>query len=584
MKTSARLPAFCRAAPWLLLLVALPAFAAGTINVSVDGIDKTLHKNVLLHLSIEQQKNEPDLTPGRVRALHTRAPDEIRAALQPFGYYRPRIGSSLVPVDGNWNAQYHIDPGPRMAVTTLDLRITGEGATDPEFVKLRAALPIKPGAPLDHAQYEDAKRALQNLAVERGYFDAQMSRHELRIDLESYTSAIILHLDTGPRYRFGRVSFERVDGLREKLLRRYVPFKPGEPFSNSKLLVFQRALSDSDYFQQIEVRPRRDQAQGLDVPIDVRLTLRKPNKYSLGLGYGTDTGVRGKILWERRRVNEDGHRFSAGWEASQIKSSLLTSYLIPVGNPRTDKIAITAGWIDDHPQTSSSQTATAGVSLTQARGRWQETWSINYLKEKYRTGTDAGRSTMFVPGGSWLLTRTDDPVYTHRGYRLQLDLRGTAQALGSDVSFLQARASGKYIFPVGDGGRLIARSDLGTTSVEQFENLPASFRFYTGGDQSVRGYEYNTIGTKDALGNVIGGRYLVVGSVEYEQHLYGKWSGAVFYDVGNAFNSASDPYREGAGFGLRWRSPIGLVRVDLASALSLPDHPWRVHIVIGPDL
>ena len=584
MKTSARLPAICRAAPWLLLLVALPALAAGTISVSVDGVDKPLHKNVLLHLSIEQQKDEPDLTPGRVRALHVRAPDEIRAALQPFGYYRPRIESSLTTVDDGWHARYRIDPGPRMAVTTLDLRITGEGASDPEFVRLRAALPIKPGAPLDHAQYEDAKRALQDLAVERGYFDAQMPRHELRIDLESYTSAIILHFDTGPRYRFGPVSFEHVAGLREDLLQGYVPFKPGEPFSNTKLLAFQRALSDSDYFQQIEVRPQRDQAQGLEVPIDVRLALRKPNKYSFGLGYGTDTGVRGKALWERRLVNAEGHRFSAGVEASQIKSSFLTRYLIPVGNPRTDKIAITAGWIDNHPETSSNQTATAGVSLIQARGRWQETWSLNYLNEKFRTGSDSGYSTVFVPGTSWLLTRTDDPVYTHRGYRLQLDLRGTAQALGSDVSFVQARATGKYIYPVGDGGRLIARSGLGATSVEQFENLPVSFRFYTGGDQSVRGYEYNSIGSTDALGAVIGGRYLVVGSVEYEQHLYGKWSGAVFYDVGNAYSSSSEPYREGAGFGLRWRSPIGLVRVDLASALTLPDHPWRVHIVIGPDL
>lgn len=584
MKTSARLPVLFRAAPWLLLLLALPARAAGTISISIDGIDEPLRRNVLLYLSIAQQKSDPDLSPGRVQALHARAPDEIRTALQPFGYYRPRIDARLEPEEYGWSARYRIDPGPRLTITTLDLRITGEGAGDPEFVRLRAALPLKRGAPLNHAQYDNARSALQDLALERGYFDAQMQQHELRIDLESYTSTITLHFDTGARYRFGPVSFGPVEGLRPDLLPRYVPFKPGDPFVNSKLLELQRALSDTDYFQQVEVRPRRDEAQGLNVPIDVRLTRRKPNKYSLGLGYGTDTGIRGSAQWERPLVNEDGHRVSTGVEASQIKFSLLARYLIPVGDPRTDKIAITAGWIDDHPETSSSQKATAGVSLIRQRGRWQDTWSLNYLNENFRTGTDSGHSTMFVPGTSWLLTRTDNPVYTHRGYRLQLDLRGTAQALASDVSFLQTRIAGKYIYPVGTENRLIARTDLGATSVAQFENLPVTFRFYTGGDQSVRGYEYNTIGTKDALGNVIGGRYLAVGSLEYEQHLYGRWSAAVFYDVGNAFSSSSEPFQEGAGAGLRWRSPIGLVRVDLASALSLPDHPWRVHIVIGPDL
>jgi translocation and assembly module TamA len=585
MNASARFHAMRHAAVMLLLLLGTAsAFAADAVDVLVDGVEEPLHRNVLLHLSIEQQKNDPDLTLGRIRALHARAPNEIRAALQPFGYYRPQIEAKLVRQDDSWRAHYRIKPGPQMTITTLDLRISGDGATDPEFARLRADAPIKQGGPLNHAQYENTKSALQNLAVERGYFDAQMPRHDLHIDLDAYTSKIVLHFDTGPRYRFGPVSFEHMEALREDLLRRYVPFKPGEPFSNTKLLVFQRALNDSDYFQQVEVRPRHDLAEGLEVPVEVRQTLRKPDKYSLGLGYGTDTGMRGKVAWERRIVNEAGHRFGAEVNVSEIKSAVLARYLVPVGDPRTDKLAFTASWVDDHPEASDSQTATVGASLTQARGRWRETWSLNYLKEKFRAGSDVGRSTLLVPGASWLLMRTDDPIVTHRGYRLQFDLRGAAEGFASDVSFLQARLSGKAIHPVSDSGRLIARADAGATSVRHFDDLPASLRFYAGGDRSVRGYDYNTIGSTDALGVVIGGKYLVVGSLEYEQRLYEKWSGAVFYDIGNAFNSSSEPYREGAGLGLRWRSPIGLVRVDMAWALDLPDRPWRFHIVIGPDL
>jgi translocation and assembly module TamA len=131
---------------------------------------------------------------------------------------------------------------------------------------------------------------------------------------------------------------------------------------------------------------------------------------------------------------------------------------------------------------------------------------------------------------------------------------------------------------------LITRLDIGRTGIDDFTQLPASLRFFAGGDQSVRGYSYNTLGPTDAQGAVVGGPHLLVGSVEYEHALASKWSAAVFFDQGNALNDFRDPLKKGAGVGVRWRTPIGQIRVDVAAALSEPGRPRRFHISIGPDL
>jgi translocation and assembly module TamA len=570
--------------PLLLLAWSASVCAASAIEVAIAGVDGAPRDNVLLFLSIQQQKNLPELSESRIRLLHALAAGEIRAALQPFGYYQPRIDGTLVYRDGQWIATYHIDPGAPVRIVELDVHIEGDASSDPEFRQRLADLPIKQGDILVHARYEAAKRALQNLGARRGYFDAELLRNDVRVDLADNSARISLHYASGARYRFGAVTFQQADGLELPLLQRYVPFKQGEPYDSNKILKLQTALGDSEYFQQVDVEPRRDQAEDLAVPVDIKLTLRERDKYTLGAGYGTDTGARGKIGWERRIVDTGGRRFSTELNASQINTSITARYRIPIQNPLTDQIVITGGWTDDHPETSDSQTRLLSISRNQARGEWREAYSLNYRHERFVTGEDSGKSTLFIPEVNWQRIRADNRINTAHGSRLQIDFRGAAVSLASDVTFFQTRINTKFILPVSEHGRFLARVDGGHTSVKDFENLPASLRFYAGGDQSVRGYDYNSLGPLDSLGSVAGGKYLLVGSIEYEQRLVGKWSAATFYDVGNAYNTSSEDFKQGAGLGLRWRSPIGPVRADMAWALSLDEHPWRFHLVVGPDL
>ncbi len=570
---------------WLMLLAA-PAHGAVDIDVRISGVSGELLDNVRAYLSIEQQRNDPSLSEGRMRRLHRKATQEIRRALEPYGYYSVEVDAALTHTENRWQAAYRVDLGPPVRVNRMDVQLTGTGTEDAEFTQLLAALPLRAGDVLEHRRYENIKAALQRLAAERGYFEFRLLAHEVRVEVEANTAEVTLHADTGPRYRFGQVNFHQ-DVLRPQLLARYVTFKPGEPYHTNALLNLQTALFDSDYFSNVEIDPRSKEAVDEEVPIDVTLTPRPQHRYSVGAGYGTDTGPRARLGWDNRRINQRGHRFGAEYRISEIRESLGTRYRIPIRDPRTDEVAVTTSWTDDHPDISSSEIFLVGVSRTLGRSSgWLESIYLNYQTERFSVGGEpTDQVKLLMPGITYAKVVADNRVYPLRGWRLWLDTRGAHPDVVSDVKFLQLRGQAKWIQRLYDNGRLLLRGNVGSTYFTDADELPASLRFFAGGDQSVRGYAYNSLGPNDpTTGRVVGGDYLLVGSVEVEHRFTEKFSGALFFDKGNALDDFSDALMEGAGFGVRWRSPIGPIRLDIAWALSTPGTPVRLHLSVGPDL
>jgi translocation and assembly module TamA len=567
------------------LLVAALATAAELRppEIEIEGLDKELRQNVMLLLSLAREREDPELTEERIRTLHAAAPAEIRGALEPFGYYRARVDAELVRDETRWIATYRVDPGPPLPLAEVELRVTGPGENEPALRTLVEAPSLQADQPLEHARYETTKRDLLDSAIELGYLDARLVTHELRVDLACYRASVLLHLDTGPRYYFGPVSFEQ-DFFDPEFLARFVPFKRGEPFSHAALLQLQAGLNDTEYFQQVEAQPRRDQVQDHEIPVVVALKLRAPNKYTFGIGYGTDTGARGKLGWERRLINREGHRFAFEAEISEIGSELNARYLIPVLDPRTDHVAFTVAKKREHTITSISDIYTLGGGLSRARGDWRESYALNYHSESFATGDDSGDVGLLMPVTSWVYTIADDRLRPRRGARLSLELRGAHEDVVSDLSFWQVRLGGRAILPLGERARLLARVDGGYTAASRFDDMPASLRFYAGGSQSVRGFKYQGIGPLNSAGEVVGGRQLLVGSIEAEQRLRTNLGAAVFYDIGKAYNDPGEPFQEGAGVGLRYLLPIGTIRVDVARGLTDPERPWRFHLWIGTYL
>ena len=577
----------------VLFISHLPTAWAAVLEVKIEGLTGATLENVRKLLSIEQQKTDPNLFEARIRRLHRNAKGEIKQALEPFGYYEPTIIAHLTqPTPDHWLATYKIDPGVAVRVATIDLQLAGEGVNDAQFQALISNFPLHQGDTLDHAHYEDGKRAFQALATENGYRDAQLVTHEIRVQPEQHTADIRLHFDTGRRYRFGKVDFIQVGDpeklqLNDEFLARFISFEEGTPYSTTRLFDVQNALSDSDYFDIVEMKPRPDQIENFEIPIDIELEPRSKHRYTAGLGYGTDTGIRGILGWENRQVTRSGHRFKAEAKISEIKSNVTGKYRIPTRNPRTDRLELTSAWLYENIASSNSESETflLGASHTISRSSgWLETIYLNYQRESFSIANTSGKSHLLLPGISWSRVDANSRIYTRHGTRLLVDIKGTHPSLGSKLQLLQLRLQGKLIRPILENGRITLRGDAGLTRINDFTELPTSLRFFTGGDQSVRGYGYNSLSPTDSANNALGGKQLLVGSAEYEYSWTEKWSSGIFFDIGNAVDDWTQKLKRGAGFGARWKSPVGLIRVDLAWALSEQDIPWRVHLVIGPDL
>jgi translocation and assembly module TamA len=579
-----RRPASILALGLVFLPPALYAAAKAKVKVEIEGVPRKLAQNIHSSLSLEQADKD-ELDEERIRRLYAEAPGEIEEALQPFGYYRPRIRSELRQEKDVWIARFEVDPGPPVKIASVDLKILGDGANDPRFQEAAASFPLRQGEVLYHPDWERGKKTFTELAAEEGYLDAAFQQNEVRVELARYQADVVLHYNTGPRYRFGEVRFHQ-DVLDPNLLKEYVKFKRGDPLDVNQVLDLQSALSDSPYWGRVEVVTRQDEAQGLEVPIDVNLVPSKPMRFSGGLGYGTDTGPRARGVWELRRLNRRGHRAEVDITASAIERGFKTSYFIPGAYPRTDVLSFNAAYDRQDTNSHLSDTGLLGATLTQSRHGWREAYSLNFQREKFTVGLDKGTSNLLVPGASLERVKADDRIDTTNGYRARLTFQGAERSLLSDASFLQGLIEGKVIRTVGVGNRLIARTQVGYTDTNDFRALPPRFRFFAGGDQSVRGFSYQSLGRKDEAGHTIGGETLLVGSLEYERLFFTKWGAAVFYDTGNASQSFSNlgNLARGAGVGLRWRSPIGPIRADVAWALSEPRHPIRFHLNIGPDL
>lgn len=568
----------------LLLLTSTVAWPANPeLEIEISGISGDMLANVQAGLSLYLQRAHPLLNEALIRRHHKNAPDQIRKSLEPFGFYHPKIESTLDKIDNRWIARYLITPGDPVRIREARLVIDGPGASDPAFLNWKARYPLSRGNALNHRAYEDAKSILMRIARERGYIEGRLEQHSVKVDLESMQADIDMHFVTGPRFVIGEITIDQED-FDEDFLRRYLTFRTGDPYDAALLLSLRRAFADSDYFDRADVIPRYELAADGQIPVQIVLKPRKRKLYTAGLGYSTDTGARGRIGFEERRANQYGHRYGSTLRVSKIQSSINARYTVPLKHPITDTLTYSFLLLDEETDTTDRTTASIGADITQQAGKWLRSTGLSYEWERYLISNVEEHSRLLIPNIRWQRVHADQRIQTRRGWYFSIGFRGASDAVLSNATFLQVRSGGKYIHGLTGRSRLLLRATGGATWTPDFTELPTSQRFYAGGDQSIRGYAYNSLGPQDDLGNVVGGRNLLAGSVEFDYDILPRTSVAMFYDAGNAFDSNDFDPQSGAGVGLRWKTPIGAVRLDVAQALSKEDRPWRLHLTLGPDL
>lgn len=565
---------------FLLLFTSCAALAQSELDVRVKPANDELKANVEGYIGDVGDRDEQALL-----RFSRGAEEQAKKAAQALGYYQPHIESEVRGGDKP-RLLLRIDPGEPVHLRNVTIRVEGPAASLKSF-RTPDSEQLKPGAVLNHGRYEDAKRLIQNQASRYGFFSGRFTRQQLSVDPQAGIADIELVYDSGPRYALGKVSFSGDSLFDEDLLRRMVPFKSGAPYDSELIAELNQALQSSGYFEGVRVDAAPTAAEQQVIPVAVQLETRKPRTLGLGLGYSTDVGPRVKANWTRHWVNPQGHSY--GWEAevSAPRQNVGLWYDIPLDPPLTDKLRFAGGYQNEEIAGTDtlSKLLTVGPEWhSKLPSGWQRVVSLKYQREEYRLGDDSGLSNLLMPGLTYSYLRSDNRIDPHNGYRIQFDTKLAKEGVGSDTNLLYGTVLLKGLTTAWDNHRFLGRVQFGGSATNGYKSIPPSLRFFAGGDQSVRGYDYQTLSPENAEGDRIGGRYMVAGSVEYQYSIVEKWRIATFVDQGNSFNKLELPnLKTGVGLGLRWVSPVGPIRVDLAHALN-DDGGIRLHFSMGPEL
>jgi translocation and assembly module TamA len=572
---------FTTARACLLLTAVLAANAAA--EVVLDGVTERQAANINAFLSLNDL--ECNAPAWLVRWQTRQANSEIASALEALGYYGARIVGSLeFPTDGCWRARFEITPGDPVIVRTVTVTVDAPLRGEASVVALVAGARDLLDKPLDHSQYEVLKRGLLEAAQTLGYFGAAFEVSEVRVEPGAHSASVTLNLVGGPRYTFGDIEVVG-DLLERRLVDAYIPFRTGEPYDAALVARLRRNLADSGYFGRSFVTADADAAVDRAVPIRIELFARqRPWTYAFGLGYATDTGPRIRVDATNYLLNDRGHRASVKSVISKDQSSLDLQYRMPHINPLSDWFIFDAGVAHLDSETSTSEISRVGARHTYERGAWVETDFVDLTFEDFRVADQYGQSRLVLLGTTFSRTSRDQTLRPTHGYRVDTTLRGATQPLGSDTDFAQVLANGRIIEGLTDRGslRAIVRASAGWTWKDKFTDLPPTIRFFAGGDTSIRGYAFQDVGP-EVDGNVVGGSRLLTGSIELDYEFRSNWSAAAFVDSGSAYDSTPD-FVTGVGVGVRWFSPVGPIRVDVAHPLDDPTTQLRLYVTIGPDL
>lgn len=562
--------------------------AAEPVVIEITGIEDDLLKNVQDSLSLPAGLvSEGEVDQLWLLRFATQAEEKARAALQPYGYYNSVVTATVEPRGKQYRLLVNVRPGEPVRITEVSVTMAGPGAGEKILSATVAAFPLKKGDVLQHQRYEEAKAVFKSRALALGYLDAEFLKHEIRVSRSATTAGIILVLDTGQKYFFGSTDISGAHDYPDSFLRRHLTYQPGEVFSYQALGETQRNFTNSERFSGVIITPEKESAEASKVPITVQLSAGPSKSLRPGIGYGTDTGARFTARYRDLNMLQRGHEFYSQLYVAERLQGLVTGYILPSA---TDIRSSTTLQLNlQNEDTAAYTSRIAALELDRNRSFGTGKLGTAYVKmqyEDYEVGVQSSSSRLLLPGVRFTDNHYDNPVRPRKGFRYALDLHGTHQVLGSDTALVQILAEGGYLLPLPWRFSLHTRAKAGVTVLnDPLLDIPPSLRFFTGGDQSVRGYSYRSLGPRDASGNVVGGKQLVTGSIELERALFKNWGVSVFFDTGNAFNSFSDVRLfQGAGVGLHYFTPVGALNLSIARPLGVENPSTQFHFTVGFEL
>ncbi len=566
----------------LLLFAALCASPAHALTVEVeapDGLKALLTPHLETARAARSGETLDEAELGRLRDLSAETARELLAT---EGYFSPQIDSSLVQAEDGRVLRYVVTPGPRTRVRAVKIQFDGALAASEQAAlrtRIERGFGLQPGMPFRQADWDAAKVTLLRPLLATRYPAARIAASEARIDPAAQVADLTLTVDSGPVFYYGDLVIRGNQRYPVAIIRHLSPAKPGKPVRQQDLLDYQMALETSGYFAQATVRIEPDPALAAAVPVQVEVVERPEKLFSVGAGYSTDTGARVLASWMHRDLLDRGLRlrFDARLETAQQTGGVELAW---PRNAKGYENSVGALRKQEDIEGQETRTNVLGAKRSRTRGQIEATLSLQYQDEEQQIGDVVNaRNQALTANYAWTQRAVGRAFYPRRGYVLSLQGGGALEALLSDTSFARLYGRHTHYFRAGDRGRLMLRGELGSVLAETRDGIPTDFLFRAGGDNSVRGYAYQSLG-RTLEGGVASVRYLATGSAEYNYFFDGKWGMAVFVDAGDAADSPavlSPVY--GVGVGARYRSPVGPVNLDLAYGEATEE--FRLHFSLG---
>jgi translocation and assembly module TamA len=566
-----------------LLLVSGVASAAN-VRLQVEGLSGELEKNVRAQLSTIQSD---EVTPDR--RFRARVDDAIRVGLKALGYYQPTIDFDLrpPPKKGRQVLIAKVTPGEPVRIGGTEVILRGGARTDRDYLDLLKTRPAI-GTVLNHGDYDNFKSSLTRVALRKGYFDSEFNKSQLGVSLDRHQAFWDIDYNSGERYRFGPVSFTGSQ-IREEYLQNLVPFKQGDYYTSQDLAELNRRLAATGWFSSVVVAPQFDKSRKTKVlPLQGVVSPRKENTVETGVGYSTDVGPRVKATWKKPWMNSYGHSLTSSISLSAPEQQLDFSYKVPLLKSPLEQYYLMQGGFKrtDLNDTKADSTTLAVSRYWEMSSGWQRAINLRWSLDHFTQANVTNTTMLLYPGVSVNRTRSRGGLMPTWGDSQRYSVDYSNTMWGSDINFVVVQAQDVWIRTLYDRHRFVVRGNLGWIEADDFNKVPPDLRFFAGGDRSIRGYKYKSISPKDEDGKLIGASKLATGSLEYQYNVTGKWWGAVFVDGGEAVSDIrNSDFKTGAGFGVRWQSPVGPVKLDIARPIGDKDeHGLQFYIGLGPEL
>ena len=549
---------------------AAPQAASADVQRYTVQLDAPEDTDILLrrYLELIRRQFDADIDRDQIEVLADRARRQARALLNTEGYFAPEIESEIDFSTTPWTVRLKVVPGQAVHVERLDIEYVGATAEDAQRAQaqwqLTSHLGVKPGDRFRQEGWDDVKTAVLRPFLLDRFPQARIVQSRARIDPDALTALLWIQVDAGPSRTFGPLVIEGLQRYPSRLIQDAARLEVGAPFRQEALLALQAELQSLPQFRSVQVSPDFEHAGPSEVPIRVEVVENPLQRAQVGVGYSSNTGERLQLGYSHTNVAGRGWIADGLLKLERREQSVAASVRLP---KRAD------GWQDSasvslkHADLEGEVTRTGLLEAKRERkeGAFDRSLALRYYYSVQEL-QDGERylARALVPMWSWTHRRLDDLAYPRDGAILSVQLGAAAKGVLTDETF--ARAWGRWtgIWPIGERDALTTRAELGIVSARDRLRVPADLLFRAGGDQSIRGYSYQSIGVAEG-GSIVGGRYLATASLEYTHWTNAQWGMGAFIETGDAFDAPGRVrLHSGIGGGPRWRSPVGPINVDVA--------------------